>query len=129
FDFVTSFVLDQRVDAIIESRGFDVNCLMEEEREAVILHAWTANRAQCLDQGREAAFMALPLATLLIERETGGHHLARRPDNHLEEALESLRRNVPRQYELAENLAATVLKHGHRSNEAVNNAIEECLCF
>lgn len=104
FEYVNSFVIDFWVNDIIRERGFDMSVIDEQERQAVLLYAQAVTKGYWPVKKREAAFMALPIAAILLQREKGSGN----NDKDLSEALTVLEKNLADVYRLARRLAAVI---------------------
>lgn len=124
FQYIQSFVLDQKVNTLLRKRGFDLSVINADELEGIQLLAGALTAGRRPERPREAAFDALTIATALLKQSDGTEHSVLRP---LQEPLKIIRSFLPEVYSLAEKLAQSVLRHGYSDREAVCCAIDDCL--
>ena len=73
--------------------------------------------------------MALPLASILLDRESRSPVVVRPADSVLDEAISAFKENVPEIHALAKRLASAVMSHGYADRNAIRRTVDECLCL
>lgn len=119
--FVQSFVLDFRVNEIIEAHGFDISVIREDQDQAIASLGRAIGAGYRPENKREEVFMALTLATHLVES---------REDKLLANPTDTLARVSqlnPKFLELANKFAEAIKKCGFRDKESIRASIDACL--
>lgn len=127
FQFVNSFVIDQKVNDVIRERGFDMSIMEEQERQALINYAQAIAKGYQPSQIREIAFMALIIATRLVKLEKGVVAPIEPYEAVTNEAMDVLKRSLPDAYVLAQQFAAAVCNCDYSNRKPVRATLDECL--
>jgi RHS repeat-associated protein len=130
--YIQSFVLDRKVNEVIEARGFDTSIIASHQWDAVNWMAQKVAKGHQPATKREAVFSALTIAATLWEQAEPIKADLSASDSlqdctELGAALAALRQGVPVIYALAQDFAAAVRKHGYNSRAQLRNSIDECL--
>ena len=119
--FIQSFVLDFRVNEIIEAHGFNMSVIREDQDQAIASLGRAIQAGYRPENKREEVFMALTLATHLVES---------RADKRLaiaDDTLERVSQLDPEFLELANKFAEAVQEFGFRDKESIRASIDTCL--
>lgn len=121
--FVQSFVTDLRVNQIIADLGFDVSLISAD------LAASIASLGRAIESGyspgnrREGVFMALTVATQILEEQRTGPSLIAK----LDDTLAKVQHVEPELGRLAMGFAEAVTRHGYGNKKEIQASIDECL--
>lgn len=122
FQCIQSFALDLRVNALLQSRGFDLSPIDRDYAESVRNIAEHCARGRRPRTGRAAAGLVPVLATVLLEHARWSPELrAGLPDH-----LASIQRGMPEVYAAAEAFVASVGRHGTADRAAIRRIVDEC---
>lgn len=120
--YVQSFVLDIRVNALLGEKGFDLRPI-EEDQSATLSQLSTALRAGYQPEtANEEVFMALLVADAKVCYATQDSSLVR-----LAQSLPAICAARPELDRLSGAFANAVIRNGHTSAGAVEQAVDECL--
>ncbi len=126
--YVQSFVLDCKVNEVIRERGFDMTIIAEQQREAILSLAAAVASGYCPPYRREAALVALSIATSLLNpTEESAPSASPRGVGEVASALKLLERGLPEVYRLAKQLADSVRQYGYADRKAICQTIDQCL--
>ncbi len=119
---IQSFVLDKKVNEVIRERGFDVSVIDGHVEEALSSLSLAILSGYRPPNPGEAAFLAMTLASAMLDHETGAADTLQS----LDVADMVIQRDLPDVYELACQLAASVRRHDYSNREGIRKAIDEC---
>jgi RHS repeat-associated protein len=121
--FVQSFVLDLKVNDLIRRKGFDMSPIGSDQAASIL------SLCQALESGyrppnrREEVFMALLLASQMLEEDSGQMYALVNARNAVTRIMN---KNEGLAY-LAERFAGAVRSHGFSNRDAIRRAIDDCL--
>lgn len=120
---VQSFVSDLRVNEVLDQRGFDLSPIIED-RVAAIESLGRAIQAGYLpEHKREEVFIALMLASEILERGASDAKLIAK----LDDSLAQVGKLNPKIGKMAEGFAGAVSRNGYGDKDSLKAANDECL--
>jgi hypothetical protein len=117
-----SFVLDNKVNAVLREKSFDMSVIEADVEEALATFATAILSGYRPTNARKAVFVASTLATAMLDHETGALDALQS----LDMAAMVFQRDLADVYELACHLAASVRRHGYSDRASIRRAIDEC---
>lgn len=121
--FIQSFVTDLRVNQIIAEKGFDVSVIIEDQAASIASLGRATDAGYRPENPREGVFMALALATQILEERKAGSNAVARLDN----TMKILSSRDPGLTELATSFADAVTRNGYHAKDQIRASIDECL--
>ena len=121
--FVQSFVLDLKVNDLIDRKGFDMTLIRNDQGASLCQLAELLSGGYRPEYPAEEVFMALAVADAMIRRDRGQDcELA-----HFSDSLAAIQDTLAPMVGLADRLAGSVRRHGYDSHSSVTACIDECL--
>ena len=117
-----SFVLDNKVNAVLREKGFDMGVIENDVEAALSSFAAAIVSGYCPPNAHEAAFLASTLAAAMLDYETGAQDTLQS----LDMAAMVFQRDLPDVYNLACQMAASVRRYGYFDRASIRKAIDEC---
>ncbi len=123
FSFIQSFVIDRRVNEVIEEKGFDVSLIAEDQWKAVASLGRAMAAGYRPETKREGVFMAIALANQMLEEDKRSlHSLAISSDT-----MSLVYQHCPELFGLANGLADAVREFGYSDKWCIQKSIDRCL--
>ena len=122
-----SFVLDNKVNAVLREKGFDLSVIERDLDDSLASLAAAVLSGYRPPTRREGAFLAYTLATAMLDEEAATTNTLQS----LDVAAMVFARDLPDVYELACHLAACVRQQGYQNRASIRKAVDACasLCF
>lgn len=122
FYHIQSFVMDLRVNDMLERRGFDMSIIAGHQVETIHNFAANCARGEKPSNPRVLAGIINSLAGALLEME----RFPAKCSNAIKDSIELIQRHLPEAFEPARGFVESVLRHGYDSCEAVKRVVDEC---
>ncbi len=122
FYHIQSFVMDLRVNDMLERRGFDMSIIAGHQVETIHNFAANCARGEKPSNPRVLAGIINSLAGALLEME----RFPAKSSNAIKDSIELIQSHLPEAFEPARGFVESVLRHGYDSCEAVKRVVDEC---
>jgi hypothetical protein len=122
-DFLQSFVLDLKVNDLIEARGFDMSLINNDQINALIALKDSINLGLYAEIIGEALLYTLSIAAAVLEQKRWPNHMKQDLSN----MLSLFEANIPQIYTVAMQFVAIVRRHGYDTHEAIKKVLDECI--
>ena len=119
---IQSFVLDRKVNEVLRRKGFDLSLLDSQQNEALSALACALVAGYQPPSQAEAAFLAIHLATTMLDGETTANDALQSFDM----ATLAIECHLPDVYALACQMAASVREYGYADRASIRRSIDAC---
>lgn len=117
-----SFVLDKKVNEVLRKKGFDTSLLDAQQNEVLASLACALQAGYQPPSQAEAAFLALSLATSMLDGDTGANGTLQS----LDMATLTIECHLPDVYDLAYQMAASVREYGYCDRAGIRRSVDAC---
>lgn len=122
FQHIQSFALDLKVNALLQSRGFDMSVIDNDQLESIREMALHYAKGDLPRTKRTAAALANTIAAAVLEQQRWPKAVL--PS--FRTCLATIRAAQPEIYRLAEQFVASVERYGYADRTAIGHVIDEC---
>jgi hypothetical protein len=122
-DFLQSFVLDLRVNDLIEQRGFDMSLIMDDKINAITMVRDALALGYKPSSAREALISSLSIAGAYLEQKRWPQEMKDR----LKTLLETIETMKPGWHQTAMKFVEIIERNGYDSKDAVRASMNEII--
>ena len=119
---IQSFVLDKKVNEVLRQKGFDTSLLDAQQNEALASLACALQAGYQPPSQAEAAFLAIHVATTMLDGETAANDALQCFDM----ATLEIECHLPDVHDLACQMAASVRQYGCCDRASIRRSIDAC---